>query len=79
MHKAIYQGNGANSLVHVLGTSYSDNHIQASNYLINSWILFCGSHFKPMDPLNIPYFHFRWVLNLLQLHTSAIAAILCSS
>jgi len=28
-----------------------------------------------MDPLNIPYFHFRWVLKLLT-HTSAIAAIL---
>ena len=30
-------------------------------YIVNWWILFCGSHFKPMDPLNVPYFHFMWV------------------
>jgi len=38
--------------------------------LINYWNLFCGSTFTPIDPLNIPYFHFRWVLK-------TIAVILC--
>ena len=33
-----------------------------------TWIIFCGSHFKPMDPLNVLYFYFRWVLKLLTSH-----------
>ena len=35
---------------------------------INGWILFYGSLCKPMDPLHVPYFHFRWVLKLLTSH-----------
>ena len=33
--------------------------------LISGGILFYGSPFKPVDPLNVSYFHFRWVLKLL--------------
>ena len=35
--------------------------------LTDGWTLFCGN-LKPVDPLNVLQFHFRWVLKLLTSH-----------
>jgi len=50
--------------------SCKEGGVQQGALYKKTWVVFWipPCHFKPMDPLNLPYFHIMWVLKLLTSH-----------